>query len=90
MGVTWAAGSDRYPGTITEVSASGKRIVFQEDVAIRTDTNGMSESQQYTFQQDPNGEMHIATKRKDGVWRITGGKTPVTLGIRDKYYDFSF
>jgi len=90
MGVTMSVGSDRYPGTITEVSASGKRIVFQEDVATRTDTNGMSESQQYTFQQDPNGSMHIATKRKDGVWRITGGKTPVTVGIRGKYYDFSF
>lgn len=90
MGVTMSVGSDRYPGTIVEISASGKRIVFQEDIATRTDTNGMSESQSYTFQPDPNGSMHIATLRKDGVFRLTGTKTPITIGIRGKYYDFSF
>lgn len=90
MGVTWAVGSDRYPGTIIDISASGHRIVFQEDIATRTDSNGMSESQSYTFQQNPLGEIHTASLRKDGRWRLTGGKMPLFIGNRDKYYDFSF
>lgn len=90
MGVTWSVGSDRYPGTIIDISASGKRITFQEDIATRTDTNGMSELQTYTFQANPLGEIHTASLRKDGRWRITGSKMTISLGIRGKYYDFSF
>ena len=90
MGVTWSVGSDRYPGTIIDISASGKRITFQEDSATRTDSNGMSESQTYTFQSDPQGTIHTASLRKDGRWRITGSKMPVYIGNRAKYYDYSF
>jgi hypothetical protein len=90
MGVTQQIGSDRYPGTIIEVSASGKKIVFQDDIAIRTDSNGMSESQTYTFERDPNGSIHYASLRKDGRWKLMGSKIPISIGIRSKYYDFSF
>jgi hypothetical protein len=90
MGITWSVGSDRYPGTIIDISASGKKITFQEDIAIRTDANGMSECQSYVFQTDPQGEIRTASFRKDNSWRITGTKTSVFLGKRDKYYDFSF
>lgn len=90
MGVTWSVGSDRYPGTIIDISPSGKRITFQEDIATRTDNNGMSESQSYAFQPNPQGEISTASLRKDGRWRITRSKLPVSLGIRGKYYDYSF
>lgn len=90
MGITWTSGSDRYPGTIIEISASGKRIVFQEDIATRTDNNGMSESQTYTFQPDPTGTVYHASFRKDGRWKLMECKTPVYIGTRSKYYDFSF
>jgi hypothetical protein len=90
MGATIQIGSDSIPATIIQVTSNCKRVVVQEDLATRTDKNGMSESQQYTYQSDPKGTIYIATLRKDGRYRITGGKLPVTLGIRRKYYDYSF
>lgn len=90
MGVTISVGSDRYPGTIIQVTQNGRRIVFQRDSYKRTDDNGMSESQTYEFSTDLNGAIEIATLRKDGRYRITGGKTPVHIGSRGAYYDFSF
>jgi hypothetical protein len=90
MGATIQIGSDSYPATVIQVTQNGKRIVLQEDTATRVDTNGMSESQDYTYQADPQGAIQIATLRKDGRYRLTGGKTPVSLGFRRKYYDYSF
>ncbi len=90
MGATIQIGSDSYPATVIQVTNNGKRIVVQEDTATRVDTNGMSESQQYTYEPNPQGTIHIATLRKDGRWRLTGSKTPISLGFRRKYYDYSF
>jgi hypothetical protein len=90
MGATIQVGSDSYPATVIQVTNNGKRVVVQEDLATRVDDNGMSESQEYTYQPNPQGTIYIATLRKDGRWRVTGGKTPVSLGFRRKYYDFSF
>ena len=90
MGATINYWSDRHPGTIIQVTRNYKRIVIQEDIATRIDNNGMSESQKYTYQPDPNGVIYIATLRKDGRYRITGGKTFVSIGYRDRYYDYSF
>lgn len=90
MGATIAIGSDRHAATIIQVLQHGKKIVVQEDIATRTDKNGMSECQTYTYEPNLNGSVSIATKRKDGRYRIVGGKTPITVGYRNKYYDFSF
>src|SRR5271170_4584976 len=90
MGATIQIGSDSHPATIIQVSSSGKRIVLQEDLATRLDNNGMSDSQSYTYQTDPNGEINIATLRKDGRYRLIGKKAPVSIGMRRKYHDFSF
>ena len=90
MGATISVGSDRYPATVIQVTQNGKRVVIQEDDATRTDNNGLSESQTYTFQTNPNGTIHIVTLRKDGRYRISGGQTPVWIGSRDKYLDPSF
>lgn len=90
MGATIHVGSDSYPATVIQVTRNGKRVVVQEDNAIRVDTNGMSESQQYTYEPNPQGAIHIATLRKDGKYRETGGKTPISIGFRRKYYDYSF
>lgn len=56
----------------------------------RTDNNGMSECQTYEYHRNPEGTCHIATLRKDGSFRLAGGKTLVHVGERNKYYDFSF
>ena len=90
MGATIHVGSDSYPATVIQVTRNGKRVVIQEDIATRIDNNGMSESQDYTYEPNPKGEIHIVTLRKDGRYRETGGTTPVSIGFRRKYYDFSF
>ena len=90
MGATIVYHSDREPATIIQITHGGNRIVVQADIATRTDKNGMSESQTYEFAQDPNGSIFEATKRKDGSYRMKGGKTLIRIGSRQKYYDFSF
>jgi hypothetical protein len=90
MGGTLLYHSDRSPITVIQVLHNGKRLVLQEDKATRTDSNGMSESQSYDYEIDPNGAIHYATLRKDGTYRLVGGKTRVSLGNRSKYYDYSF
>lgn len=90
MGVTINHYSDRTPATIISITHNGKRIVLQEDESIRIDNNGMSESQHYSYELDPNGALHFATLRKDGSFRLTGSKTFISLGIRQKYHDYSF
>lgn len=88
MGATISHWSDRTACTVIEVS--GKRITLQEDLDTRTDNNGMSESQSYSYAPDPNGRIFHATLRKDGVYRISKSTEIVTLGVRRKYHDYSF
>lgn len=90
MGACIATGSDRTPATVIQVTRSGKRIILQEDKAIRVDDNGVSESQIYDFEIDEQGTIHVATLRKDGRYRISGGRQLISLGKREKYYDYSF
>lgn len=90
MGATIQFHSDRIACTVIDISPSGHQITLQEDQATRTDNNGFSESQSYTFNRNKEGQVYLATLRKDGRYRLSGAKETVTLGIRDKYYDFSF
>jgi hypothetical protein len=73
----------------------------REDRAIRTDSNGLSESQTYTYEPNPNGERHWFRRRKNGTWeevklnhktdryRKTGG-LGLRIGEREEYRDPSF
>ena len=90
MGATINHWSDRTAATIIQITHNSKRLVLQADKATRVDNNGMSDSQQYTYEPDPSGQIYIATKRKDGTYRVIGSKQRVTLGIRSYHYDFSF
>lgn len=90
MGATRVMWSDREPMTIVEVSRTGHRIVLQYDEARRTDSNGMSECQSYEFTPNPNGGKVVATRRKDGSYRVRGGQERILIGVRQKYYDYSF
>ena len=89
-GVTIYGWTDRTPGTIIQVSQSGKRIVIQEYNAIRTDNNGVSESLEYTYERDEKGPIRIASLRKNGAYCLVGGTMIVSVGERRKYYDYSF
>lgn len=93
MGATINFHSDSKAATIIQVTNNGKRIVCRQDKAIRIDQNGMSESQTYNYEADPEGSIYIATLRKDGRYRrvgSTGSGSTITVGVRREYYDYSF
>ena len=89
MGVTVLGWTDRYPGTVILVSPSGKTINVQEDLAVRTDANGMSESQEYAYSPDPHGRIWTFRLGKHG-WRGANKGPGLRLGVRERYYDYSF
>ena len=93
MGVTIVVGTDSYPATITLVS-SPTTIRVQHDLAKRTDTNGQSGPQEYTFWQNPMGKIEVFTLRNNNRW-VKRGKDmhsypALTLGERSKYIDHTF
>lgn len=92
MGCTIQGHSDRHACTIIRVSESGKTFWCQRDIATRTDNNGMSESQEYTFRPDPShGTKYEVYKTRDGKnWKVRGAGLFVLVGIRREFYDFSF
>ena len=92
MGATKLMYTDRQAFTIVEVSKNGKTITVQRDKAVRADTNGMSDSQAYTYERDTDGEKIKVSLRKDGRWRETGQRngTCFLIGHRDEHWDYSF
>lgn len=99
-GATVTHYSDRDACTVTSVK-DGIAIV-QEDKATRTDSNGMSDSQDYAYERDPEGRTWTFRKDKTGRWsevrfnrttrrwnKVEGG-CGVYFGRRDKHYDFGF
>lgn len=89
-GATIYSGSDRLAGTIIDVLRDGKLILIQIDKATRTDSNGMSEIQSYAYVKDSNGIIIEASLRKDNSFKEIKNNNKVLIGIRDKYYNFSF
>ena len=87
MPATCTSNSDRYPCTVYRVSKSAAKIVVRGDKAIRTDSNGMSEDQEYRFEPDPEGDLRT-------FWRSGAGYgkrgSVLILGVRRAYYDYSF
>jgi hypothetical protein len=99
MGVTILSWTDRHAATIVHVGS--KLVVVQEDKATRTDKNGMSECQEYTYERNPNGPRYTFRREKNGYWtevcwnpetnrwRKTNGHG-LRIGERNEYRDFSF
>ena len=91
MGATKLMYTDRVAYTVTRISASGKTFWMQRDKASRTDSNGMSESQSYAYEPDPEGEVLKVFRTKDGRWKSSGVYgCYVLLGERRAYHDYSF
>jgi len=94
MGATVVMWTDRYACTIIDIDKDEKTITIQFDKATRTDKNGMSESQSYSYKQDPNGQTIIFTKRKGDRWVKKGQSlhdgVRLAIGARNHYYDYSF
>ena len=85
MGATILSWTDRNAGTIVKITP--KQIHVQEDNAERTDSNGMSECQDYAFTPNPKGKITIFRLTKNGY---RGDGKGLLIGTRDKYYDYSF
>lgn len=97
MGATILMYTDRHAGTITEVRTNKKGkatgIAVVEDKATRTDTNGMSESQTYSYERG-EGAPEWYTRRVTGQWvkegeSLRNGQV-VAIGYRNAYHDYSF
>jgi hypothetical protein len=87
-GATLLSWTDRFPATVVFVSPSGKTIHLQEDIAIRTDENGMSECQAYKFEPNKEATIQVARLTRKG-WKIVKGSA-VLVGHRSRYHDYSF
>lgn len=92
MGATIQYWSDSHPGTVIAVSPSGAKVTVQEDKATRTDTNGMSDMQSYTYEPDPNGKIHVFHRRTAGreAGHYANRGSRLSLGKRHKHHDYSF
>lgn len=99
MGATICMWSDRQACTISEViryksgpkAGQVKAVKTRADRAIRTDNNGMSESQSYRYEPIPDAPEATWTLRKDGSFRKQGCTyTTLAIGFREAYYDYSF
>lgn len=104
MGATLTSYTDRHAATIVSVETVGGRcrITVREDKANRTDKNGMSESQTYLYETDPNGAVHNFLRETNGRWTLVtfndrtkrwnkaDGGYGLRIGARDHYHDFSF
>lgn len=90
MGATYNVGSDRFACTVIKVSPSGHLITVRDDIAIRTDTNGMSDCQEYRYERDPAGTTRTFYRDSKGNYgnKTKGGR--LSLGVRRAYRDFSF
>jgi len=102
MGATVLCYSDRHAATITHVSRAHKTTVVyvRQDKATRTDKNGMSESQSWAFEPNPQGALYTFRQSKNGQWeevrvnektgrfnKIEGNG--LRIGERAEYYDFT-
>lgn len=85
-GCTILMWTDRHAGTIVKVTAT--QVHVQRDKATRADSNGMSESQSYTYEADPDGAIQIFRMTKKG-YRDNGG-SGLLIGSRREYHDYSF
>lgn len=85
-GATICYWTDRSAATVVKVTRT--QVHVQEDAAIRTDANGMSESQSYRYEPRPEGPVIVFRKTKRG-WRAARGGSLV-LGVRNAYHDYSF
>jgi len=103
MGATMLHWTDRTPGTIFRVFAVGKStfVEVREDNKTRTDENGMSDAQSYSFKTNVNGHARTFKRKANGQWVqvyksndtgrwLQSDGCGLRIGERSAYYDFSF
>jgi len=90
MGVTLLYWTDRTPATIVAVSKNGNSFICQADNYKRLDKNGMSDAQSYEYSPNPNGAIYKVRKNNKGLWVRVGTTLNCMLGVRERYFDYSF
>lgn len=105
MGATLLAYSDRHAATVIKIVGTGfdgpSVIWVQLDTCTRTDGNGMSECQDYSYSPNPNGRIEYFKRDQKNRWRqayiskrgrycFTNGGNGLRLDSRDAYHDYSF
>jgi hypothetical protein len=108
MGATVCHYSDRSAVTVVAIrykkDGSIKEIDTRADKTTRTDSNGMSDAQSYTYEPgddtwpvatwrvDAKGRYRRMFHDYDGAYRMADPKSgsKLALGIRDEFYDYSF
>jgi hypothetical protein len=101
-GVTFYSWTDRSPGTIVAIVDEKKLIIeIKDDIAIRTDNYGMSESQSYSYEtnykwpsryykwNNRKAQWVGIQKNEKGRWVLNHDQT-ISVGHREKYHDYSF
>lgn len=101
MGVTVCWYTDRTVGTITEV-VSPTHIVFTSDRTVPNPAIPVEIGHQnWVHTPDPDGSKRHAMKHRNGRWylakasklgtyTVSKKSTPIAVGRRDYYYDWSF
>jgi hypothetical protein len=82
--------TDRKAATVVAVSPTGIKVTVREDKSMRTDKNGMSDSQIYSYERDPKGTEHVFHRQGDGTYRSANQGKRLALGVRHTYYDYGF
>lgn len=99
MGATILRWTDRAAATVT--GWDGRILTLQLDRATRTDANGMSDAQAYTYERDPDGMTYTFKRDRKGGWRrctlnsttgrwIMESSPGLLLGHRATFHDYSF
>lgn len=98
-GATVLLWSDRHAYFVNAVTKDGKECVIERAKAVRSDENGMSDSQNYQYFREVYAEP-IHLKFRYGKWRryytnaYTGKMESQTMNITFngmyEYYDYSF
>lgn len=97
MPATIYCGSDCYAATVVGVSKSGHRIELQRDKILKATKNSVyydssGGAQHYLYERNEKAPVEIATRRRDGEYRMKGCKSGnlVSLGTRRSHFDPCF
>lgn len=84
MGITWNVGSDKYAGTITSVSKSGKTFKFKKDKHKLLSKGEFRGDETYTYERDDEAEERRAfySQLGEGSWRVSKSTAFIRLGER--------
>jgi len=90
-GATELLWSDRRAYFVDWVSEDKKECIIEGTKAVRIDNQGMSDSQDYSYDREEN-PYKITLRFTHGKWRNKKTRQPMNIqfGYMREYYDFSF